>query len=169
MLARKDEVVKGLTDGVGVPVQEEQDHAGLRRRPKLLGGEQGRGRRPTDGEGRRWRRSTSCSRPAARPIELPFLPVRRQAHRQLDRGADLRPRCPKHLIVVGGGYIGLELGSVWRRLGAKVTVLEFLPRILPIADGEIADAGAASRSTKQGLEFHLETKVTGREGRGRRR
>ncbi len=45
---------------------------------------------------------------------------------------------PKHLIVVGGGYIGLELGSVWKRLGAKVTVVEFLPRILAICDGEIA-------------------------------
>ncbi|HBI45354.1 MAG TPA: dihydrolipoyl dehydrogenase, partial [Planctomycetales bacterium] len=61
---------------------------------------------------------------------------------------------------VGGGYIGLELGSVWRRLGAKVTVVEFLPNILPLTDGEIA--GQLHRSlTKQGLEFHLEYKVTG--------
>ena len=47
---------------------------------------------------------------------------------------------PQHLIVVGGGYIGLELGSVWARLGAKVTVLEFLPRLLPLNDREAADA-----------------------------
>src|SRR5205807_1268665 len=45
------------------------------------------------------------------------------------------PEVPKHLVVIGGGYIGLELGSVWRRLGAKVTVLEFLDRILAGMDG----------------------------------
>src|SRR5262249_18458675 len=47
-------------------------------------------------------------------------------------------KVPAHLIVVGGGYIGLELGSVWARLGAKVSVLEFLPRIIAQTDGEIA-------------------------------
>jgi dihydrolipoamide dehydrogenase len=66
---------------------------------------------------------------------------------------------PQHLIVVGAGYIGLELGSVWNRLGAKVTVVEFLPRILPVSDGEIADLLFKSL-VKQGLAFHLETKVT---------
>ena len=66
---------------------------------------------------------------------------------------------PQHLIVVGGGYIGLELGSVWARLGSKVTVLEFLPRILPLSDAEIAEALHRSL-VKQGLTFHLETKVT---------
>jgi len=67
---------------------------------------------------------------------------------------------PKHLIVVGGGYIGLELGSVWKRLGSEVTVLEFLPRILTICDGEVATQ-AQKLLTRQGLQFHLETKVTG--------
>jgi dihydrolipoamide dehydrogenase len=69
-------------------------------------------------------------------------------------------KVPEHLIVVGGGYIGLELGSVWCRLGSKVTVLEFLPRILPLSDGELA--GLVQRSlAKQGLAFHLATRVTG--------
>jgi dihydrolipoamide dehydrogenase len=67
---------------------------------------------------------------------------------------------PKNLIVIGGGYIGLELGSVWARLGSKVTVLEFLPRILPLTDTEIANLVQRSL-VKQGMEFHLETKVTG--------
>jgi dihydrolipoamide dehydrogenase len=67
-------------------------------------------------------------------------------------------KVPKQLIVVGGGYIGLELGSVWARLGSKVTVLEFLPRILPLSDAEMA--GMAQKSlARQGLEFHLETQV----------
>ncbi len=45
---------------------------------------------------------------------------------------------PGHLVVIGGGYIGLELGSVWRRLGAEVTVVEFLDRLVPTMDGEVA-------------------------------
>jgi len=66
---------------------------------------------------------------------------------------------PKHLVVIGAGYIGLELGSVWRRLGARVTVLEYLDRILFGLDGEIV-AEAKKLFDKQGLEFRLGTKVT---------
>ncbi len=69
------------------------------------------------------------------------------------------PDVPGHLVVIGGGYIGLELGSVWRRLGAKVTVLEFLERILFGMDAEIA-AEAKKILEKQGLEFRLGAKVT---------
>ncbi|HKO52389.1 MAG TPA: NAD(P)/FAD-dependent oxidoreductase, partial [Polyangiaceae bacterium] len=72
---------------------------------------------------------------------------------------------PKHLVVIGAGYIGLELGSVWNRLGAKVTVLEYLERILPGMDSDIAEE-AERIFTKQGIEFRLGSKVTGarREG-----
>jgi dihydrolipoamide dehydrogenase len=66
---------------------------------------------------------------------------------------------PKHLVVIGAGYIGLELGSVWRRLGAKVTVLEFRESILFGVDGEIA-AQARKLLERQGLEFHLGRRVT---------
>lgn len=69
------------------------------------------------------------------------------------------PEVPRHLVVIGGGYIGLELGSVWRRLGAKVTVLEFLDRILNGMDSEIASE-ARKIFAKQGLEFRLGTKVS---------
>jgi dihydrolipoamide dehydrogenase len=75
------------------------------------------------------------------------------------------PEVPKHLVVIGAGYIGLELGSVWRRLGAKVTVLEFLNRILPGMDDEIA-AEAKKIFEKQGLEFRLGVKVTGASAKG---
>ena len=68
------------------------------------------------------------------------------------------PEVPKHLVVVGAGYIGLELGSVWRRLGARVTVLEYLDRILFGLDGDIA-AEAKKIFEKQGLEFRLKCKV----------
>ena len=65
---------------------------------------------------------------------------------------------PRRLVVVGGGYIGLEMGSVWRRLGAEVTVVEFLDRITPGMDGEIA--AALQRSlVKQGFAFRLGTRV----------
>jgi dihydrolipoamide dehydrogenase len=67
---------------------------------------------------------------------------------------------PKKMIVIGAGIIGLELGSVWRRLGAEVTVVEYLDRILPGADGEIAKQ-AQRVFTKQGIEFKLGMKVTG--------
>jgi dihydrolipoamide dehydrogenase len=65
---------------------------------------------------------------------------------------------PKHLVVIGAGYIGLELGSVWRRLGAKVTVLEYLERILPGMDAEIARE-AEHIFEQQGIEFKLGARV----------
>jgi dihydrolipoamide dehydrogenase len=67
---------------------------------------------------------------------------------------------PKHLVVIGAGVIGLELGSVWRRLGAEVTVIEYLDRIVPGIDTEIATAFQRILM-KQGLKFQLGTKVTG--------
>jgi dihydrolipoamide dehydrogenase len=68
------------------------------------------------------------------------------------------PEVPGHLVVIGAGYIGMELGSVWRRLGAKVTVLEYFDRILPGMDSEIA-AEAQKLFARQGFEFRLGTKV----------
>ncbi len=70
------------------------------------------------------------------------------------------PEVPEHLVVIGAGYIGLELGSVWRRLGSKVTVLEYLDRILPGMDLETANL-AQRMFKKQGLEFQLGARVTG--------
>ncbi|BDU60696.1 dihydrolipoyl dehydrogenase [Candidatus Rickettsia kotlanii] len=73
-------------------------------------------------------------------------------------GALKLSKVPENLIVVGGGYIGLELGSVWRRLGAKVTVIEYAPSILPMLDKEIATQFMKLQQ-KQGIEFKLNTKV----------
>ncbi|UFN49334.1 dihydrolipoyl dehydrogenase [Roseomonas sp. OT10] len=69
-------------------------------------------------------------------------------------------KVPGHLVVIGGGVIGLELGSVWRRLGAEVTVIEFLDRLVPGMDGEIAKQSERVLS-KQGIKFRLKSKVTG--------
>jgi dihydrolipoamide dehydrogenase len=81
-------------------------------------------------------------------------------------GALALDRVPKHLVVIGGGVIGLELGSVWRRLGAKVTVVEFLDQLLPGMDGEVRKE-AAKLFAKQGMELKLSTKVTGASVKGK--
>jgi dihydrolipoamide dehydrogenase len=67
---------------------------------------------------------------------------------------------PRRLAVIGGGYIGLELGSVWNRLGAKITVVEYLDRILPGMDREVAEE-AQKIFARQGIEFRLSHKVAG--------
>jgi dihydrolipoamide dehydrogenase len=67
---------------------------------------------------------------------------------------------PEHLVVIGAGYIGLEMGSIWSRLGAKVTVLEYLDRILPGMDNDLANE-AQKLLKRQGLEFRLGARVTG--------
>jgi len=73
---------------------------------------------------------------------------------------------PEHLVVIGGGVIGLELGSVWRRLGAKVTVVEFLDKILPTNDGEVSKQFQRILK-KQGVDFMLSSKVTGAKSSGK--
>ncbi len=80
-------------------------------------------------------------------------------------GALALPKVPKHLVVIGGGVIGLELGSVWRRLGTKVTVVEYLDQILPGMDGEVRRE-AAKTFRKQGFDIRTSTKVTGASVKG---
>ncbi|MGH6652716.1 MAG: dihydrolipoyl dehydrogenase [Sphingopyxis sp.] len=76
-------------------------------------------------------------------------------------------KVPEHMVVIGGGVIGLELGSVWRRLGAKVTCVEFLDQILPGMDADVRkDANRIFK--KQGIEFKLKTKVTKAEVKGKK-
>ncbi len=75
------------------------------------------------------------------------------------------PAIPQHLVVIGGGYIGLELGSVWRRLGSRVTVLEYADRILTGIDGDIASE-ALTLFRKQGLDIRLGVKVTSARAEG---
>ena len=93
------------------------------------------------------------------PMELPFL--RFDEKRVLSNvGALQIPEVPKQMVVVGGGVIGLELGSVWRRLGARVHVIEFMPAILLGTDDEVVKE-ADKIFRRQGLEIHTGTKVTG--------
>ena len=75
-------------------------------------------------------------------------------------GALSLPKVPQELVVIGGGYIGLELGSVWNRLGAHVTVVEYADRIVPGLDHDMSQA-LFKALTQQGIQFELSTKVTG--------
>ena len=82
-------------------------------------------------------------------------------------GALSLPEVPRHLLVIGAGVIGLELGSVWRRLGAQVTVVEFLDGVLPGMDGEVRRQ-AQRLFEKQGMTFKLSSKVTAVDASGKR-
>jgi len=92
-------------------------------------------------------------------IDIPNVPV---DEKQIvsSTGALCLEKIPSSMIVIGGGYIGLEMGAVWSRLGAKVTVIEYLDRILPGMDSEVSRE-MQKILTKQGMEFILGTKVTG--------
>jgi dihydrolipoamide dehydrogenase len=164
MLDRKNKVVKSLTDGVRF----------LFRKNKIetLSGT-GRLTSPTavqvtgsEGPFTELDAGHILLATGSEPSPLPFLPF---DGKKIVNSTDALcfEKVPEHLVVVGGGYIGLELGSVWKRLGSRVTVIEFLPRIVPMADVEIGDLLKRSL-VNQGLEFHLETKVTGAQVEGAR-
>lgn len=91
--------------------------------------------------------------------DLPFMKVDKMDVISSTQALSLEA-VPKHLIVVGGGVIGLELGSVWKRLGAKVTVIEYSDRIASMMDAQMTTALTRSLK-KQGMEFVLKAKVTG--------
>jgi dihydrolipoamide dehydrogenase len=157
MLARKNEVVKGLTDGVRYLFRKNKIEPVFGKArvssPNSVHVELSEGG-SVDLQTRQILLATGSE-----PSGLPFLPFDGRAVVD-STGALSFDRVPDHLVVIGAGYIGLELGSVWSRLGAKVTVLEFLPRIVPLIDQELGTMLHKSLA-KQGLEFHLETKVTG--------
>jgi dihydrolipoamide dehydrogenase len=157
MMARKDKVVKGLTDGVAFLFKKNRI-TGIHGSARLVGPGRvvvrGANQEETTLEAKAILLATGSE-----AVSLPSLPFD-GGHVVSSTEALAFDRVPEHLIVVGGGYIGLELGSVWNRLGSKVTVVEFLPRLLPFSDGEIA--GLLHKSlTRQGITFHLETRVTG--------
>jgi dihydrolipoamide dehydrogenase len=98
------------------------------------------------------------------PTELPFLKFDEKKIVS-STGALALDKVPKHLIVVGGGVIGLELGSVWLRLGAQVTVVEYADKICPFMDQQIIRVLQRSME-KQGMKFITKAKVTGSKAKG---
>lgn len=167
MLARKDEVVAKLTDGIAFLFKKNK--ITLFTGTARLAGKEGDTHQvevefPRDsGPGTRDQEKQTISgkrvllATGSAPAELPGLPFDGGLVVS-SREALAFDRVPEHLLVVGGGYIGLELGSVWRRLGAKVTVVEVLPKVLPTMDRQVADTLVRSLK-KQGISFRLETRV----------
>ncbi|VTS06727.1 dihydrolipoyl dehydrogenase [Tuwongella immobilis] len=157
MMARKDQVVGTLTGGIAGLFRKNKV-AHLHGAGKLLGNSQVQVDL-ADGSQQTLTAPAILLASGSEVMQIPSLP---QDGKFIVGSTEALAfdKVPEHLLIVGGGYIGLELGSVWLRLGAKVTVLEFLPRILPITDGEIATMVHKSLQ-KQGMNFHLNTKVTG--------
>lgn len=156
MMARKSEVVAQLTKGID----------GLIRKNKItrysgIGSISAPGKVIVTNEGQS--NQLSCDKiiiaSGSQPVQLPGIEVDGQYVGTSTEALEFS-EIPKHLILIGAGAIGLELGSVWARLGSKVTVLEYLDRILPGMDTEIARLGQRVLA-KQGLDFKLGTKVVG--------
>ena len=161
MHARKQAVVKANTDGVAFLFRKNKVEwirgFGRLASPETLEVETAEGTRTV-------RTKHVVLATGSVPVELPFL---KYDHERIvdSTGALALPEVPGHLVVVGGGVIGLELGSVWLRLGARVTVLEMAPTLLPGMDAEIVrQADRVFR--KQGFEVRTGTRVTGAERRG---
>ena len=150
MLGRKDEVVKALTGGVAYLFKKNK-----------IDGFIGSGRilapdtvqlQTADGA-RTLKTQRILIATGSAPVELPGLPFD-GTHVLSSTEALSIPTIPRKLLVVGGGYIGLEMGSVWNRLGAEVMVLEFTDGILPLMDNELA-AMLQRMLEKQGMRFQF--------------
>jgi dihydrolipoamide dehydrogenase len=162
MLRRKDEVVATLTRGIDSlfkknKVTRYSGHARIAGQGRIL---VENAKKPVELEAKHILIATG-----SKPASLPGIEFSGSAIGASTEGLSYKT-VPKHLVVIGAGYIGLELGSVWKRLGAKVTVLEFLDRILPGMDSDLA-ADAMKILEKQGLEFRLKTKVTAARVKGK--
>lgn len=157
MLGRKDQVVKSLTEGIGL----------LFKKNKITG-YNGTGEfvdaktirvNSLDGSQTELTADHIIIATGSKPASLPGVNLEDELVDSNSEAIDY-DNVPKHLAVIGGGYIGIELGSVWRRLGSKVTVIEYLDRIFPGFDSELAKE-ALKLFKKQGLEFKLGHAVTG--------
>jgi len=113
--------------------------------------------KPEKGKAETYKATNFIIATGSKPTELPFMKYDGKKIISSTHALNL-PKVPKHLIVVGGGVIGLELGSVYGRLGSKVTVIEFMDKILPTMDVELGKTLARSLK-KINFEFHLSTKV----------
>ena len=160
MMKRKDGIVRQLTQGVAYLFKKNKIEW-VKGHGRLAGSE-GQDK-IVEVEGEEGKKSLRAPRvllaTGSEPVALPFLPF--DGKRVLSSTEALSiPEIPKHLVVIGGGVIGLEMGSVWSRLGAKVTVIEFLDRIANGFDLQVA-AELQKSLTKQGIEFRLNSKCLG--------
>ena len=155
MLARKERIVRELSDGLPLLMKKN--------RITVL---PGKGSLGAEGEvriagpaGQTVKADHIILAMGSVPVELPFLPFDGQLVVSSTEALSFE-QVPQHLVVVGAGAIGLELGSVWSRLGSQVTVLELLPRVAPMSDPEISRQLQRLLSA-QGLSFRLGCQVSG--------
>ncbi|MDP3460476.1 MAG: dihydrolipoyl dehydrogenase [Hyphomonas sp.] len=157
MMAQKSEAVEGLTKGVEFLLKKNKAEY-IKGRGKILG----KGKVEValaDGGTRVLETKNIVIATGSEPATLPGIEI--DEERVVSNvGALSLKAVPKKLVLIGAGVIGLEMGSVWARLGSEVTVVEYLDRILPPADAEVAKE-AEKTFKKQGLTFKLGTKVTG--------
>jgi dihydrolipoamide dehydrogenase len=157
MLSFKDEAVKGNVDGVAFLLRKNKvDHFHGTGRIKAPGVVEVTF---INGEKQDVDAKSIVIATGSAVAKLPGIEIDEEAIVS-STGALSLPKAPKHLLVVGAGVIGLELGSVWRRLGSEVTVVEYLDRVLPGTDAEVAKQ-LQRILAKQGMVFKLGSKVTG--------
>lgn len=159
MVARKDNIVKNLTGGVatlfkanGVTLLEGHGKLLANKQVEVTG---------SDGKAVVYEAENVILASGSRPVDIPPAPVDQDVIVDSTGALDFQA-VPKTLGVIGAGVIGLELGSVWARLGAEVTVIEALDKFLPAAD-EAVSKEALKILTKQGLKIKLGARVTGSE------
>lgn len=146
MMARKDKIVDDLTKGIGFLFKKNNVELieGWATIPEA-------GKVSVDGNIHETKNILIAT--GSEPVSLPGIEIDEQDVLS-STGALALTEVPEHLVVIGAGVIGLELGQVWARLGAKVTVVEYLDRVLPGIDGEIAKLSQRALS-KRGLKFQL--------------
>jgi dihydrolipoamide dehydrogenase len=161
MMARKDQIVRDLSNNV-LKLLEGNKIKVVHGSARLVDGDKVEVILGADGnpgsDRTRIEAASILLATGSEPVALPGLPF--DGLRIVSSTEALAfSKVPEHLAIVGGGYIGLELGSIWNRLGSKVTVIEMLPNIASTLDGQIRRAFERSLA-KQGFAFRLKTKVT---------
>lgn len=164
MQKRKDTIVKNLTAGVS-SLLKANGVTWLQGHGKLLAGKQVEFT-PAEGEAKVLDARNVILATGSAPIDIPVAPI--NGVTVVDStGALAFDEAPKKLGIIGAGIIGLELGSVWNRLGSEVVILEALEEFLPMVDRQIAKEGYKQLS-KQGLDIKLSSRVTGSEVKGKK-
>ncbi|PSR54912.1 dihydrolipoyl dehydrogenase [Adhaeribacter arboris] len=158
MIKRKAEVVKSNNDGITYLMKKNKidTYFGLgsfvdKNRIKITA---------QDGTSQEIETTNTIIATGSKPTVLPFIPVDKQRIITSTEALELK-EVPKHMVIIGGGVIGLELGSVYARLGAKITVIEFLDSIIPTMDKSLGKELQRVLKKTLGFDFYFQHKVTG--------
>ena len=152
MIEAKNKVVTGLTQGIEYLFKKNNVE-------RITGFGKIKAKGEVEVDGKTYKTKNIVIATGSEVANLPGVEIDEKTIVSSTGALDLQ-KVPKNLLVIGGGVIGLELGSVWRRLGAKVTVVEFMPSIMVNSDKEIQKA-ALRMFKKQGMKFELSRKVMG--------